>query len=92
MMAKKPTMMETKQRIDDLTKHVNWMSRMLESLGIAFSNYVQFNGNEEEFKNYLENNKNIHKLTEEEVNARNTGDSSKDNAVSTEKIREKGDG
>jgi len=91
-MAKKPTMMETKQRIDDLTKHVNWMSRMLESLGIAFSNYVQFNGNEEEFKNYLENNKNIHKLTEEEVNARNTGDSSKDNAVSTEKIREKGDG
>ena len=91
-MVKKPTMMEAKKMIDDLTKHVNWMSRMLESLGIAFSNYVQFNGNEEDFKNYLENNKNIHKLTQEELNARNTGDNSKDNAVSTEKIREKGNG
>ena len=91
-MAKKPTMMEAKKMIDDLTRHVNWMSRMLESLGIAFSNYVQFNGNEEEFKNYLENNKNIHKLTQEEVNARNTGDNSKDNAASTEKVREKSNG
>ena len=91
-MAKKPTMMETKQRIDDLNRHVNWMSRMLESLGIAFSNYVQFNGNEEDFKNYLENNKNIHKLTQEEVNARNTSDNSKDNASSTKEVREKSDG
>ena len=91
-MAKKPTMMETKQRIDDLTKHVNWISRMLESLGIAFSNYVQFNGNEEEFKNYLENNKNLHKLTEEELNERNTGNNSKDDAISTEKVRKEKDG
>ena len=91
-MAKKPTMKEAKKMIDDLTRHVNWMSRMLESLGIAFSNYVQFNGNEEDFKNYLENNKNIHKLTQEEVNARNTGDNSKDNAASTEKVREKSNG
>ena len=91
-MAKKLTMKEAKKMIDDLTRHVNWMSWMLESLGIAFSNYVQFNGNEEEFKNYLENNKNIHKLTQEEVNARNTGNNSKDNASSTKEVREKSDG
>ena len=52
-MAKKPTIMETKKRIDDLTRHVNWLTRMSESLGIAFTNYIKFKVNEEDFKNYL---------------------------------------
>ena len=91
-MAKKPTMMETKKRIDDVVTHINWLSRMSESLGIAFTNYIKFNGDEDEFKNYLENNKNLHKLTEEELNERNTGNNSKDDAISTEKVRKEKDG
>ena len=91
-MAKKPTIMETKKRIDDLTRHVNWLTRMSESLGIAFTNYIKFKGNEEDFKNYLENSENLHKLTEEEINARNEGHYNEDNETSTKEIRKESDG
>ena len=91
-MAKKPTIMETKKRIDDLTRHVNWLTRMSESLGIAFTNYIKFQGNDEDFKNYLENNQNLHKLTEEEINARNEGSYSKNNETSAKEIRKESNG
>ena len=91
-MAKKPTIMETKKRIDDLTRHVNWLTRMSESLGIAFTNYIKFQGNDEDFKNYLENNQNLHKLTEEEINARNEGSYSKNNETSAKEIPKESNG
>ena len=91
-MAKKPTMMETKKRLDDLTRHVNWLTRMSESLGIAFTNYIKFKGDEEDFKNYLENNQNLHKLTEEEINARNEGSYSENNEASAKEIRKESNG
>ena len=91
-MAKKPTIKQLEERLNIVTSQLNFAMRMLDSIGVAFSSFVRFMEKEDDFKKYLEKNKNLHKLTEEEVNARNTGDSGKDNAVSTEKIREKGDG
>ena len=84
--------METKKRLDDLTRHVNWLTRMSESLGIAFTNYIKFKGDEEDFKNYLENNQNLHKLTEEEINARNEGSYSENNEASAKEIRKESNG
>ena len=60
---------------------------MLDSIGIAFSNYVRFKGDEEEFKKYLENNKNLHKLSKEENERRKKGNIEKVGNVSTEEIR-----
>ena len=90
-MAKKPTMKEAKQQIDALTKHVNFMSRMMDSIGVAFTNYIKFKGDEENFKEYLENNKNLHKLTQEEENDRKKGHIKETGNVSTEKVRKKTD-
>ena len=88
-MAKKPTMKEAKQQIDALTKHVNFMSRMMDSIGVAFTNYIKFKGDEENFKEYLENNKNLHKLTQEEQNDRKEGHSKEVDNVPAEKVRKK---
>ena len=91
-MAKKPTMVQMKEHVDMLTRQVNFQSRMLDSIGIAFSSYVKFKDDEESFKDYLENNKNLHKLTKEENEARNKGHNKQDNAVPAKEIRKKGDG
>ena len=91
-MAKKPTMMQMKEHVDMLTRNVNFTSRMLESIGIAFSNYVQFKGEEEEFKNYLENNKNLHKLSKEENEERKSGHNKQDNDLPAKEIRKESDG
>tara|TARA_E500000305_G_scaffold2287_1_gene2269 strand:- start:269 stop:550 length:282 start_codon:yes stop_codon:yes gene_type:complete len=86
-MAKKPTMMEMKEHVDMLTRQVNFQSRMMDSIGVAFSNYVKFNKNEEDFKEYLENNKNLHKLTKEESDDRKKGRINETGDVSTKKVR-----
>ena len=91
-MAKKPTIMQMKEHVDMLTRQINFQSRMLDSIGIAFSNYVQFKGDEENFKDYLENNKNLHKLTEEEINERNEGNNKGVNDISNKEVRKKSDG
>ena len=91
-MAKKPTINELKENINAITRHINFSSRMLDSIGIAFSNYVRFKGDEEEFKKYLENNKNLHKLTQEEDETRKKGHMDKNNDVPTEKVRKESDG
>jgi len=91
-MAKKPTMMEMKEHVDMLTRQVNFQSRMMDSIGVAFSNYVRFKGDEEEFKKYLENNKNLHKLTKEEDETRKKGHMATNNDVPTEKVRKESDG
>jgi len=91
-MAKKPTARQLEERIDSAITQLNFTSRMLESIGIAFSNYVQFKGEEEEFKNYLENNKNLHKLTKEEDEERVRGSYKEDNEVPTPEIRKESNG
>ena len=90
-MAKKPTIMELHERMNSITQHVNFTSRMLDSIGVAFSNYVKYKGDEEDFKKYLENNKNLHKLTKEENERREKGHMAQNNDVSTEEIRKESD-
>ena len=91
-MAKKPTIRQIEERLNLVTSQLNFSTRMLESVGVAFSNFVRFLDKEEEFKKYLENNKNLHKLTKEENENRKKGHLDQNNAVSDEKIRKKDDG
>ena len=91
-MAKKPTIREIEERLNLITSQLNFSTRMLESIGVAFSNFVRFLDKEEEFKKYLENNKNLHKLTKEENENRKKGHLDQNNAVSDKKVRKKDDG
>ena len=91
-MAKKPTIREIEERLNLITSQINFSTRMLESIGVAFSNFVRFLDKEEEFKKYLENNKNLHKLTKEENEDRKKGHLDQNNAVSDKKVRKKDDG
>ena len=91
-MAKKPTIRELEERINLITSQLNFTSRMLESVGLAFSNYVRFDGKEDDFKKYLENNKNLHKLTKEENEIRNGENNSKNNPIPAEKVRKESNG
>ena len=91
-MAKKPTIREIEERLNLITSQLNFSTRMLESIGVAFSNFVRFLDKEEEFKKYLENNKNLHKLTKEENEDRKKGHLDQNNAVSDKKVRKKDDG
>ena len=90
-MAKKPTIRQIEERLNLVTSQLNFSTRMLESVGVAFSNFVRFLDKEEEFKKYLENNKNLHKLTKEENESRKEGHLDQNNAVSDKKIRKKDD-
>ena len=90
-MAKKPTMKEMQERVNMITTNLNFVTRMLDSIGVAFSNYVQYKGDEEDFKKYLENSKNLHKLTKEENERREKGHIEEVGNVSAEKVREKSD-
>ncbi len=91
-MAKKPTIMELHERMNSITQHVNFTSRMLDSIGVALSNYIKYKGDEEDFKKYLENNKNLHKLTQEENERREKGNMEQIDGVSAEKVRKESDG
>jgi len=91
-MAKKPTIRQLEERLNLITSQLNFTSRMLESVGVAFSNFVKFLDREEEFKNYLEKQKNLHKLTKEEQDARKKGHMEANNDVSAKKVRKKDDG
>ena len=91
-MAKKITLKVLEERINLATRQLNFNSRMLESIGVAFSEYVRFKGDEQDFKNHLENSKNLHKLTKEDVNSRKKGCFVSDNELSTKKVRKESDG
>lgn len=91
-MSKKPTIRQLEERINLITSQLNFASRMLESVGIAFSQFVKFLGKEEDFKKYLEKSKNLHKLTKEQENARKKGHMETNNDVPAKKVREKKDG
>ena len=91
-MAKKPTIMELKERIDMNTRQINFISRMMDSVGVAFSNYIKFKEDEEDFKNYLENSDKLHKLTNEEENDRKKGLNKETGDVPTKEVRKAKDG
>ena len=90
-MAKKPTIREIDDRVNLMASNLNFTMRMMESIGVAFSSFVRFIGKEEEFKIYLEKQKNLHKLTEEERNARKKGNMEKADDVSAKKVRKEKD-
>ena len=91
-MGKKPTIRELEERMNLMTSQINFTSRMLESIGVAFSSFVRFIGKEDEFKKYLENNKNLHKLSKEENEARNRGNNKENNAIPAKEVRKEDDG
>ena len=90
-MAKKPTIREIDDRVNLMASNLNFTMRMMESIGVAFSSFVRFIGKEEEFKIYLEKQKNLHKLTEEERNSRKKGNMEKADDVSAKKVRKEKD-
>ena len=65
---------------------------MMDSVGIAFSSYVKFKEDEADFKNYLENSKKLHKLTNEEENDRKKGLNKETGDVPTKEVRKAKDG
>ena len=90
-MAKKPTIKELNETQKILTSQLNFTMRMLDSVGVALSSYIKYKGDESDFKNYLEKQKNLHKLSEEEQNARKEGHLDKNDEASTKKVRKEKD-
>ena len=64
MAKKKLTMNEVEERINVLAYNLNAMKPMLDNIGMSFTKYIQFKGDLEEFKKYLENTANVDKLKE----------------------------
>ena len=90
-MAKKPTINELNERLNSVTTQLNFSMRMLDSVGVAFSAFVRFMEKEEDFKKYLEKQKNLHKLTKEEQDARKKGHMDKNDGASTKEVRKEKD-
>ena len=44
---KKPTIMQIQEQLNMAVTQINFLSRMLDSVGVAFSNYVRFNDDED---------------------------------------------
>ena len=91
-MAKKPTIKQLEERLNIATSQLNFTMRMLDSVGVAFSQFVKFSNKEEEFKKYLEKSKNLHKLSEEENEARKFGHNKQDNDLPAKEVRKESDG
>ena len=90
-MGKKPTIRELEERITLITSQLNFTMRMLDSVGLAFSQFIEFMEKKDDFKKYLENSKKLHKLTEKEKNAREKGHMEKIDDVSTKEVRKEKD-
>jgi hypothetical protein len=52
---KKPTIRELAERINVLSYNLNHFTKMLDSLGRGVQAYINFKGDEDEFKKYIEN-------------------------------------
>ena len=61
---KKLTMKEAEERINILAYNLNTMRAAVDSIGIAFTNYIRFKGDEADFKKHLESMQNVNKLKE----------------------------
>ena len=58
-------MKEAEERINILAYNINVTKAALDNLGMGFSQYLKYKGDEEDFKKYLENKKNVDKLKED---------------------------
>ena len=61
---KKITIKEAEERLNILAYNTNTLKAALDSIGIAFTNYIRFKGDEADFKKHLENMQNVNKLKE----------------------------
>ena len=61
---KKPTMMQVKEAISNLIQDSQMMSHRLNMIDSVIGNYIKFNDNEQEFKEFL-----TKKLDEEKLKA-----------------------
>ena len=61
---KKLTMREVEERINILAYNLNTMKAAVDSIGIAFTNYLRFKGDESDFRKHLESMQNVDKLKE----------------------------
>ena len=64
MAKKKLTMKEAEERINILAYNLNTLKAAVDSIGIAFTNYLRYKGDEADFKKHLENMQNVDKLKE----------------------------
>ena len=63
-MAKKKEVEKTiEEKMNILAYNLNMVKAGLDNIGIAFTQYLKYAGVEDEFKKYLENLKNVDKLT-----------------------------
>ena len=90
-MGKKPTIKQLDERLNIVTSQTNFTMRMLDSVGVAFSEFIKFLGKEDDFKKHLEKSKNLHKLNKEEADAREKGHLEKTDDVSAKKVRKEKD-
>ena len=61
---KKLTIKEAEERLNILAYNLNVTKAALDNIGLAFSQYLVFKGDEDEFKKHLENMQNVDKLKE----------------------------
>lgn len=61
---KKLTMKEAEERLNILAYNLNVTKAALDSVGLAFSQYLDYKGETEDYKKYLENKQNVDKLKE----------------------------
>jgi hypothetical protein len=61
---KKLTMKEVEERINILAYNLNAIKPIVDNIGLSFSKYLNFKGDLEDFKKYLENMDNVDKLKE----------------------------
>ena len=52
------TLNTAKERINILAHNMNKLKSVIDSIGIAFANYLKFKGEEDDFRNFLENQNN----------------------------------
>jgi len=64
MKKKKLTMKEAEERLNVLAYNINVTRATIDNIGIAFSRYLKFKGDEDDFKKFLENQNNVDKLKE----------------------------
>ena len=61
---KKLTMKEAEERLNVLAYNLNALKPIIDNIGMSFTKYIDFKGDMEDFKKYLENLQNVDKLKE----------------------------
>ena len=61
---KKLTIKEAEERINILAQNLDTIKAAVDSIGIAFTNYIRYKNDEAGFRKHLESMKNVDKLKE----------------------------